>query len=117
MIRNGGIQKNLKSQTQSSDSNLRPLCEGSGKTKYLPTLAPRVEARNETRNLPRGGREVWVTGILRLRTLSQTNLGTSVNSLPNFSTKMGGRTSLRANGIAGLLVNAHLDMLIVTTHV
>ncbi|GBM18679.1 hypothetical protein AVEN_164793-1 [Araneus ventricosus] len=33
MIRNGGIQKNLKSKTQSADSNFRPRCEGSGKTK------------------------------------------------------------------------------------
>ncbi|GBO20343.1 hypothetical protein AVEN_182847-1 [Araneus ventricosus] len=65
MIRNGGIQKNLKSKTQSADSNLRPRCEGSGKTKDLPTLAPRVEARNENRNHPRGGRGVWVAGIKR----------------------------------------------------
>ncbi|GBO07934.1 hypothetical protein AVEN_217668-1 [Araneus ventricosus] len=51
MIRNGGmIQKNLKSKTQSADSNLRPRCEGS----------------NETRNPPRGGRGVYVGGILRL---------------------------------------------------
>ncbi|GBN76406.1 hypothetical protein AVEN_51935-1 [Araneus ventricosus] len=64
MIRNGGIQKNLKSKTQSADSNLRPLCEGSGKTNDLPILAPRVEARNETRNPPRGGRGIWVAGIL-----------------------------------------------------
>ncbi|GBM88520.1 hypothetical protein AVEN_223099-1 [Araneus ventricosus] len=56
MIRNCGIQKNLKSNTQSADSTLRPRCEGSGKTKDLPTLAPRVEARNETRNLPHGGK-------------------------------------------------------------
>ncbi|GBN04089.1 hypothetical protein AVEN_79547-1 [Araneus ventricosus] len=30
MIRNGEIQKNLKSKTQSANSNLRPRCEGSG---------------------------------------------------------------------------------------
>ncbi|GBO02965.1 hypothetical protein AVEN_149289-1 [Araneus ventricosus] len=68
MIRNGllKIQKNLKSKTQSADSNLRPRCEDSGKTKDMPTLAPRVEARNETRNLPGRGRGVWVAGILRL---------------------------------------------------
>ncbi|GBL86437.1 hypothetical protein AVEN_164595-1 [Araneus ventricosus] len=66
IILNGGIQKNLKSKSQSTDSNLRPRCEGSGKTKDLPTLAPRVEARNETRNLPREGRGVWVAGILPL---------------------------------------------------
>ncbi|GBM37395.1 hypothetical protein AVEN_28346-1 [Araneus ventricosus] len=56
MIRNGGIQKNLKSKTQSSDSNLRPRCEGSDKTKDLPTLAPRIEARNETRKSPAWGK-------------------------------------------------------------
>ncbi|GBM49726.1 hypothetical protein AVEN_206223-1 [Araneus ventricosus] len=54
MIRNGAIQKNLKSKAQSADPNLRPRCEGSGKTKDLPTLTPRVEASNETRN-PRVG--------------------------------------------------------------
>ncbi|GBL85194.1 hypothetical protein AVEN_222686-1 [Araneus ventricosus] len=56
MILNGGIQKNLKSKTLSADSSLRPRCEGSGKTKDLPTLGLRVEARNKTRNLPHGGR-------------------------------------------------------------
>ncbi|GBM10208.1 hypothetical protein AVEN_103816-1 [Araneus ventricosus] len=74
MIRNDGIQKNLKSKTQSADSNLRPLCEGSGKIKDLPTLTPRIDARNETLTLPRGGRGVWVARILRLRTLSQNQL-------------------------------------------
>ncbi|GBM92632.1 hypothetical protein AVEN_9274-1 [Araneus ventricosus] len=49
MRRNGGIQKNLKSNTQSADSNLRPRCKGSSETKDLPTLAPRDECRNETR--------------------------------------------------------------------
>ncbi|GBO40377.1 hypothetical protein AVEN_70518-1 [Araneus ventricosus] len=47
MIRSGEIQKKL-------NSNSRPLCEGNGETKDLPTMAPRVEARNETRNLPCG---------------------------------------------------------------
>ncbi|GBM08121.1 hypothetical protein AVEN_214455-1 [Araneus ventricosus] len=42
------IQKNLKSKTQSADSSLRSRCEGSGKTKNLPTLALRVKARNQT---------------------------------------------------------------------
>ncbi|GBL72684.1 hypothetical protein AVEN_235838-1 [Araneus ventricosus] len=46
MIRSGGIQKNLKSKTASANSNLRPRCEGSGKTKDLPTLTPSIEARN-----------------------------------------------------------------------
>ncbi|GBN79335.1 hypothetical protein AVEN_59963-1 [Araneus ventricosus] len=66
MIRNGGIQQNIKSKTESADSILRPRCEGSGKTKDLPTLAPGLEIGNETRNPPRGGRGVWVAGILRL---------------------------------------------------
>ncbi|GBM73457.1 hypothetical protein AVEN_189126-1 [Araneus ventricosus] len=56
MIRNVGIQKNLNSQTQSTDSNLRPRLEGSGTSKDLPTLGPRVEGRNEIRNLPCGRR-------------------------------------------------------------
>ncbi|GBM53890.1 hypothetical protein AVEN_183341-1 [Araneus ventricosus] len=38
MIRKGGIQKNLKYKAKSTDSNLRPGCEGSGKIKDLPTL-------------------------------------------------------------------------------
>ncbi|GBM19289.1 hypothetical protein AVEN_259871-1 [Araneus ventricosus] len=46
MIRNGRIQKNLKSKTPSADSNFKHRCEGSGETKDLPTLAPRVEAKN-----------------------------------------------------------------------
>ncbi|GBM32678.1 hypothetical protein AVEN_223464-1 [Araneus ventricosus] len=41
IIRNGGIQKNLKSKTQSADSNLRSRCEGSGKRMDLPTLTLR----------------------------------------------------------------------------
>ncbi|GBL97360.1 hypothetical protein AVEN_170476-1 [Araneus ventricosus] len=53
-IRSGEIQK--KSKTPSADSDLGPRCEASRRTKDLPTLAPRVEARNETRNPPcRGG--------------------------------------------------------------
>ncbi|GBN76503.1 hypothetical protein AVEN_122207-1 [Araneus ventricosus] len=66
MIRNGGIQKNLKSEAPSSDSNLGPRCEASGKTKDLPTLAPRDEGRNETRIRRVGGRGVWMGRILRL---------------------------------------------------
>ncbi|GBN67461.1 hypothetical protein AVEN_93675-1 [Araneus ventricosus] len=66
IIRNGGIQKSSKSKTQSADSNLRPRREGSVKTKDLPTLAPCVEGRNETRNPSHGGRRVWVAGIPRL---------------------------------------------------
>ncbi|GBM29889.1 hypothetical protein AVEN_246453-1 [Araneus ventricosus] len=66
MIRNDGIPKDLKSKTQSADSNFRPRCEDSDKTKDLPTLVPRVEARNETRNSPCGGRGAWMEGIRRL---------------------------------------------------
>ncbi|GBL90980.1 hypothetical protein AVEN_184379-1 [Araneus ventricosus] len=50
-IRSDGIQKNSKSKTPSADSNLRFPCEASGRAKDLPRLTPRVEARNETRNL------------------------------------------------------------------
>ncbi|GBN41413.1 hypothetical protein AVEN_117089-1 [Araneus ventricosus] len=91
MIRNGGIQKNLKSKTQYSDSNLRRRCEGSGKTKDLPTLAPRVEARNENRNPPREGRESMWQEFCDFESCLKTNFGTSVNALPNFLTKMDGK--------------------------
>ncbi|GBO45963.1 hypothetical protein AVEN_166717-1 [Araneus ventricosus] len=59
MIRNGGIKKNLKSKTQSIDSNLRPRCEGSGKTAFNGTT------RRDWKS-PTWGRRVWVTGIVRL---------------------------------------------------
>ncbi|GBN20281.1 hypothetical protein AVEN_254342-1 [Araneus ventricosus] len=59
MSRNGGIQKNLKSNTQSADSNLIPRYEGSGKTKDLPTLANGDEGRNEIQIHPCGGRGLW----------------------------------------------------------
>ncbi|GBN55506.1 hypothetical protein AVEN_201833-1 [Araneus ventricosus] len=61
-----GIQKNLKSKTKSTDSNVRLPCESSGRTKDLPTVTPRFEARSETRNPQRAGRGVWVSEILRL---------------------------------------------------
>ncbi|GBM28797.1 hypothetical protein AVEN_130505-1 [Araneus ventricosus] len=106
MIRNGGIEKNLKSKTQSADSNLRPRCEGRSKTKDLLTLAPRVEVRNETRNPQRGRRATWWQEFCNFELCLKTNFGTSVNALPNFFTKMGGeKNSLRANGIASLVVN------------
>ncbi|GBN99222.1 hypothetical protein AVEN_6569-1 [Araneus ventricosus] len=54
-IGSGGIPKNTKYRTPSADSNLRPRCEGSRRTKDLPTLEPRVEAGNETGNPPCGG--------------------------------------------------------------
>ncbi|GBM42437.1 hypothetical protein AVEN_138782-1 [Araneus ventricosus] len=56
MIRNVGIQKNLKSKTQSAYSNLRPRCEGSCRTKDLPILAPRDECRKKTRIPTCGGK-------------------------------------------------------------
>ncbi|GBL80556.1 hypothetical protein AVEN_225250-1 [Araneus ventricosus] len=90
MIGNGGIPTNSKSKTSSADSNLGPRCEGSGKTKNLPTLVPRIEARNETRNPPCSGRGAWVGSILRLEPCLKTNFGTSVNVLPNFLTKISG---------------------------
>ncbi|GBM53798.1 hypothetical protein AVEN_180449-1 [Araneus ventricosus] len=98
MIQSGGIQNNLKSKTQSADSDLRPRSEDSGKTKDLPTMALRVEAGNETRNPPHGGRGVWVA-ICDFEPCLRTNFGTSVNALPNFSTKMGGKKiGFRTNG-------------------
>ncbi|GBN41965.1 hypothetical protein AVEN_247170-1 [Araneus ventricosus] len=56
MIRNDGIQKNLKFKTQSAYSNLGPRCDARGKTKDMPTLAPGDEGRNETRVPPCGGK-------------------------------------------------------------
>ncbi|GBM92630.1 hypothetical protein AVEN_9273-1 [Araneus ventricosus] len=58
--------KELKSNTQSAVSDLRPRCKGSGNTKYLPTLTPRDEGRNETQIPTCGGRGLWVGRILRL---------------------------------------------------
>ncbi|GBN65344.1 hypothetical protein AVEN_25054-1, partial [Araneus ventricosus] len=40
------------------DCNLGPRCEASWRVKGLPTLAPRVEARNENRNPQCRGGEV-----------------------------------------------------------
>ncbi|GBN13197.1 hypothetical protein AVEN_242431-1 [Araneus ventricosus] len=56
MIRSGGTPTNSKSKASSAASSLRPRCEVSDKAKNLPTLEPRVEARNETRNPPCRGR-------------------------------------------------------------
>ncbi|GBM89837.1 hypothetical protein AVEN_72136-1 [Araneus ventricosus] len=50
---NAGIQRNSKYNTSCADSNLEPRCEASGTSKDLPTLRPRVEGGNETRNPPR----------------------------------------------------------------
>ncbi|GBO15187.1 hypothetical protein AVEN_72687-1 [Araneus ventricosus] len=58
---NAEIQMISKSQTSCADSNLGPRLEDSGTSKDLPTLRPRFEGRNETRNLPRRGRvRGWV---------------------------------------------------------
>ncbi|GBM18168.1 hypothetical protein AVEN_151711-1 [Araneus ventricosus] len=75
-----GIQTNSESNTPCADSDLGPRLEDSGTSKDLPTLKPRVEGRNETLNFPGRGR------ILRLRPLSKTNFGASVNDVPHFST-------------------------------
>ncbi|GBM69628.1 hypothetical protein AVEN_151305-1 [Araneus ventricosus] len=91
MIRNGGIQKDLKSKTQSADSNFIPRCEDSGKTKDLPTLPPLVEAGNETRNAPRGGEDSGWQEFCDFEPCLKTNFETCVNDLPKFSTKMGGK--------------------------
>ncbi|GBN61498.1 hypothetical protein AVEN_232442-1 [Araneus ventricosus] len=89
MIRNDGIQKNSKSKTQSADFNLSPRCEGSGKTKDLPTLAPGVEGKKGTRNLPCGeGGEVEFCSF---EPCLKTNFGTSVNTLPYFRLKWVGK--------------------------
>ncbi|GBO41349.1 hypothetical protein AVEN_137362-1 [Araneus ventricosus] len=93
MIRNGGIQKNLKSKTQSAYSNFRPRCEASGKTKDLRTLTPRVEARNETRNPRVGEEESGWQEFCDFEPCLKTNFG---------------KTSFRTNGIANLLVNSQL---------
>ncbi|GBM74386.1 hypothetical protein AVEN_161280-1 [Araneus ventricosus] len=44
---NAGIQTRSKSNTSCADSNLGPRLEGSGTSKDLPTLRPRIEGRNE----------------------------------------------------------------------
>ncbi|GBM05924.1 hypothetical protein AVEN_135285-1 [Araneus ventricosus] len=95
-IGSGGILKNSKSKTPyAADSNLEPRCEGSVKTKDLPTLSPRVEARNETRNPPSGGRGSGWQEFCDFEPCLKTNFGTSVYALPNFSTEIvGGKTDL-----------------------
>nr|GBL91366.1 hypothetical protein AVEN_223921-1 [Araneus ventricosus]GBL91425.1 hypothetical protein AVEN_107315-1 [Araneus ventricosus] len=87
MIRNDGIQKNLKSNTQSAYSNFRPRC-GSGKAKICLHfhLASSLEMKLE---IPRveeeesGWQEFW-----DFEPCLKPNFGTSVNALPNFSSKM-----------------------------
>ncbi|GBN69976.1 hypothetical protein AVEN_240206-1 [Araneus ventricosus] len=74
IVRNGGIQKNLKYKAKSTDSNLRPRREGSGKIKDLPTMAPRVEARNETRNPRVRGEETGWQEFCEFEPCLKTNL-------------------------------------------
>ncbi|GBM42329.1 hypothetical protein AVEN_203566-1 [Araneus ventricosus] len=113
MIRNDGIQKSLKSKIHSADSNLRPRCDGSGKTKDLPTLARRVEARNETRNSRVEEEESGWQEFCDFEPCLKTNFGTSVNALLIFLLKwVRKKTSLRTNDIASLLVNAQLNKII-----
>ncbi|GBM00869.1 hypothetical protein AVEN_257375-1 [Araneus ventricosus] len=101
MIPSGGIQKNSKSKTSSADSNLGTRCEASGKTKYLSTLGPHVEARNETRNPRVGRRSKRWEEFCDSKPCLKTKIGTSVNALPNFSTKMDGKkTGLKTDVIA-----------------
>ncbi|GBM74481.1 hypothetical protein AVEN_51145-1 [Araneus ventricosus] len=83
------FQKNLKSETQSADSDLRTRSEGS-KTKDLPTLTPRVEAKNETQNPPFWEGESGWQEFCHFESCLKTNFGTSVNTVPNFAPKMGG---------------------------
>ncbi|GBM85600.1 hypothetical protein AVEN_38371-1 [Araneus ventricosus] len=59
-----GIQTNSKSNSSCVDSNLGPRCEGSGLSKDLPTLRPRVDCRNETLSLPLRGRGRWKKLVL-----------------------------------------------------
>ncbi|GBM90074.1 hypothetical protein AVEN_162418-1 [Araneus ventricosus] len=49
MIRSGGFQRNLKSETQSADSCLKPRCEGNGKQRICLHwhLASRLEMKLE----------------------------------------------------------------------
>ncbi|GBM56750.1 hypothetical protein AVEN_211086-1 [Araneus ventricosus] len=71
-IGSGGIPKNSKSKTLSTDFNLAPRCKGSGKTKDLPTLGHRVEARDETRGA--GGRKKLKEGGTGGRNSATLNL-------------------------------------------
>ncbi|GBM39456.1 hypothetical protein AVEN_142394-1 [Araneus ventricosus] len=106
---NSGIQKNLKSKTQSADSGLIPRCEASGKERICLHwhLASRIEMKLE---IPCAGEEESGSQeFCDFEPCLKTNFGTSVNALPNFSTKMGEKkSSLRKNDIANLLVNARL---------
>ncbi|GBM01646.1 hypothetical protein AVEN_271910-1 [Araneus ventricosus] len=73
---------NSKSNTSCADTNLVPGLEGSDTSKDLSTLRPRVEGRNETRNLMRRERGEFCDFEPSLK----TNFGASVNDMPHFST-------------------------------
>ncbi|GBO07240.1 hypothetical protein AVEN_141565-1 [Araneus ventricosus] len=92
MIRNGGIQKNLKSKTQSADSNLRPRYARVAATQRICLhwhLASRLEMKFE---IPREWEvESGWQEIYDFEACLKTNFGTSVDALPNFSTKVGGK--------------------------
>ncbi|GBM20618.1 hypothetical protein AVEN_230216-1 [Araneus ventricosus] len=87
MIGSGGISTNSKSKTSSADSNLGPRCEGSGKAKDLPALGlvSRLEMKLE---IPFGDEESGWEEFSDFEPRLKTKVGTSVNVLPNFSTKM-----------------------------
>ncbi|GBN94262.1 hypothetical protein AVEN_39746-1 [Araneus ventricosus] len=89
MIRNGGIRKNVKSTTQSADSNLRPRCEGSAKQRICLHwhLASRLEMKLEIARV--GEEESGWQECHDFELCLKTNFGKSVNALTNFSIKIG----------------------------
>ncbi|GBM37061.1 hypothetical protein AVEN_228080-1 [Araneus ventricosus] len=93
-------------KTPSTDSNLGPRFEGSGETKDLPTLGPRIEVRKETRNV--GKEKYRWEEFCDFEPCIKTKFGTSVNALPNFSTKMGEekKTALRTSLVSAQLKGA-----------
>ncbi|GBM82197.1 hypothetical protein AVEN_179508-1 [Araneus ventricosus] len=91
MILNAGIQKYLKTKTQSADSNLRHRCEDNGKTKDLPILVLRDEGRNEIPIPSMGGEELGVE-FCHFEPCLKTKFGASMNALSIFSSKMGEKT-------------------------
>ncbi|GBN58028.1 hypothetical protein AVEN_80846-1 [Araneus ventricosus] len=105
MVQSGLIRKNLKkSKLNLIETNFRPRCEDSDKTKDLPTLAPRVETRYETRNPPHGGR-VWEATLIHVS--KQTSEQPCMLCLI-VRQKWVEKTSLMTNGLASLFVNAQL---------
>ncbi|GBO27801.1 hypothetical protein AVEN_123475-1 [Araneus ventricosus] len=88
--RNGkaGIPTISKSHTSCADFNLGSGCEGSGTSKDLPTLRPRVEGENETQNLQRRGK--GCVEFCDFEPCLKINFGVSVNGVPHFSTRMDG---------------------------